>query len=721
MSKENINQIPLIDLSNFNPNKVIDFSFNYELLKYVLSALINNQQNFNNELSNLKLDNIKQKKYSIKLASEIIELKLQKASSPEDLDKLNAKKKEINSLSEQYDKDLETYLNQINSQTSKKEIKIYQMKKFETDNKNEVSEKDNNSETSEKINDTEKKDDNIGNKDRKRKESKNKKEETSKEKLDGEYKNIIDDINKKMESLNKDLTNTKSTLQTLQKDLFSFRTNTLGQNKENIEKKIPQMIDEAFNNKISPVQRNLTFELNQIKYNVTGLEKKYEEKINKLNEDTKNLDTTINEKLGADFESIKKGYEKIKNSLSLNSEKLSNAVTPLAFSKARREIEEKIEEEKKALNIAILEVKNATNSLTNQLIDHLNDSRNSDNIAYLMKKTETMNGNITKLLDFKKITEDKDKRKAVVDNSKYVKPETFNEGINNLKKMIENSKKEFTEIRFDIAAIREDELINKASLKDLKSLEDKIFERMEKLKDIIKENFVEKNMFVKNLKYLEFQTKNLIEENKKVEKADNWLLAKKAINPHLCASCDTYLGDLKPVTNSNFVGWNRFPLNESARKIFKVNGGFSKVMNLVNQDISAERSKSNSENVSKERNSSSEDGKLKNKIYNTNKGPREKILIPSKSYSRLDEIDNGKNLPKIFLKNKNRMGENNTTQNKNYNLIKSSYNNIETVKKDEFYSNLKDLDEVPKSYDDNNPKITKIYKRKGYSPEKTDA
>ena len=721
MSKENINQIPLIDLSNFNPNKVIDFSFNYELLKYVLSALINNQQNFNNELSNLKIDNIKQKKYSIKLASEIIELKLQKASSPEDLDKLNVKKKEINSLSEQYDKDLETYLNQINSQTSKKEIKIYQMKKFETDNKNEVSEKDNNSETSEKINDTEKKVDNIDNKDRKRKESKNKKEETSKEKLDGEYKNIIDDINKKMESLNKDLTNTKSTLQTLQKDLFSFRTNTLGQNKENIEKKIPQMIDEAFNNKISPVQRNLTFELNQIKYNVTGLEKKYEEKINKLNEDTKNLDTTINEKLGADFESIKKGYEKIKSSLSLNSEKLSNAVTPLAFSKARREIEEKIEEEKKALNIAILEVKNATNSLTNQLIDHLNDSRNSDNIAYLMKKTDTMNGNITKLLDFKKITEDKDKRKAVVDNSKYVKPETFNEGINNLKKMIENNKKEFTEIRFDIAAIREDELINKASLKDLKSLEDKIFERMEKLKDIIKENFVEKNMFVKNLKYLEFQTKNLIEENKKVEKADNWLLAKKAINPHLCASCDTYLGDLKPVTNSNFVGWNRFPLNESARKIFKVNGGFSKVMNLVNQDISAERSKSNSENVSKERNSSSEDGKLKNKIFNTNKGPREKILIPSKSYSRLDEIDNGKNLPKIFLKNKNRMGENNTTQNKNYNLIKSSYNNIETVKKDEFYSNLKDLDEVPKSYDDNNPKITKIYKRKGYSPEKTDA
>ena len=715
MSNENINQIPLIDLSNFNPNKVIDFSFNYELLKYVLSALINNQQNFNNEISNLKLDNLKQRKYSTKLASEIIELKLQKASSPEDLDKLNKKKKEINSISEKYDHDIESFMKNIHDQTPKKEIKIYQMKKGETEYENGASEKELNSEMSNKMNDSENNNDET---DKKQKETRNRKEGVSKKSTENKIK--IDDINKKMESLSQDLINTKSSIQTLQKDLFAFRTNILGQNKENIEKNIPQMIEEAFNNKISPVQRNLSFELNQIKYNVTGLEKKSEENMNKLNEEIKNLDSIISEKLGSDFEEIKKGYEKIKDSLSSNSEKLSNAVTPLAFAKARRELEEKIEEEKKALNIEILGIKNATNSLSNQLIDHLNDSRNADNIAYLMKKTDSMAGNITKLLDFKKITEDKDKRKAVADNSKYVKPETFNEGMNNLKKMIESYKKDFSEIRFDIAGIRENELINKASLKDLKGLEDTIFERIEKLKDIIKENFVEKSMLVKNLKYLEYQTKNLIEKNKKVEKADNWLLAKKAINPHLCASCDAYLGDLKPVTNSNFVGWNRFPLNESGRKIFRVNGGFSKVMNLANQDNSMERSKSNSENASRERNSSSEDGKIKKKIHNINKGSRDKILVPSKSYARIDEIDNGRNLPKIFLKNKSRITENLSTQNKNYNLIKSSINNSEAAKKDEFYSNMNDLDEIPKSYDDNNPKITKIYKRKGYSPEKID-
>ena len=719
MSKENINQNPLIDLSNFNPNKVIDFSFNYELLKYVLTALINNQQNLTNEISKLKLDNLKQKKNSVKLASEIIELKLQRASSPEELENLNNKKNEINSQCEQYDNDLENFQKEINDQSPKKEVKLYNMKNKETESKNEITDKENISEMNNKVDDSEK----INEKKEKKgkKEDKDKKEEKEKENI--EYKNMIDDINKKIELLAQDSTNNKSLIQTLQQDFFSFRTKTIEQNKENMEKNIPQMIDEAFNNKIAPVQRNITFELNQVKHNVNGLDKKFEEKINKLKEEINNINSLISEKLGKDFEEIKQSYEKIKNSLSLNSEKLSNTVTPLAFAKARKELEEKIESEKSTLSVQILEIKNMTNSLNNQLDDHLNDSRDRDNISNIMRKMETISGNITKLLDFKKITEDKEKRKAVVDNSKYVKPETFNEGMNNLKKMIENYKKEFQEIRFDIASVRENDLLNKASLKDLKGLEDAIFEKMEKLKDIIKENFVEKNMLVKNLKYLEFQTKHLIEENKKVEKADNWLLARKTINPHLCASCEAYIGDLKPVTNSNFIGWNRFPQKvevDTGKKIFKINGGFSRMMNLVNQDNSIERSKSNnSENGTRERNISSAEGKNKKKIFNLNKGTsREKILIPSKSYGRIDEIDVSKNLPKILLKNKMRVIENFTTQNKN-NLGKSSTNNSDYTKKDEFYTNLKGSDENPKSFDDK-PKITKIYKKKGYSPEKTD-
>ena len=108
-------------------------------------------------------------------------------------------------------------------------------------------------------------------------------------------------------------------------------------------------------------------------------------------------------------------------------------------------------------------------------------------------------------------------------------------------------------------------------MKDLKSLEDTIFEKIERLKDILKDNFVEKNMFHKNLRYIEYQTKHLIEENNKGEKQENWLLAKKPMNGHLCASCEAYLGELKSTSTSNFIYWNKYPkknLGEIEKKNF---------------------------------------------------------------------------------------------------------------------------------------------------------
>ena len=89
---------------------------------------------------------------------------------------------------------------------------------------------------------------------------------------------------------------------------------------------------------------------------------------------------------------------------------------------------------------------------------------------------------------------------------------------------------------------------------------------METLKETIKDKSVEKNMLIKNLKYLELQAKQLIEENKKSDKPENWLLAKKPFNGHLCASCEAYLGDLKPITNSKYIAWNKYPAKELIEK-----------------------------------------------------------------------------------------------------------------------------------------------------------
>ena len=71
------------------------------------------------------------------------------------------------------------------------------------------------------------------------------------------------------------------------------------------------------------------------------------------------------------------------------------------------------------------------------------------------------------------------------------------------------------------------------------------------------------------------------------------------------------------------------------------------------------------------------------------------------------------------MKNKNKVSGNFTTQNKNFNTIRSSANNSGVNRRDEFYENLKDLEEI-QQYMDERPKITKIYKKKGYSQEKTE-
>ena len=92
----------LIDLSNINPNKMFAMSYNYELLKYVITSLIRNQQNMDNQFNDLNLSFLKQQKYSTELEMSIIDLKMQREETPEILEELIKKKKELQSLNENH-------------------------------------------------------------------------------------------------------------------------------------------------------------------------------------------------------------------------------------------------------------------------------------------------------------------------------------------------------------------------------------------------------------------------------------------------------------------------------------------------------------------------------------------------------------------------------------------------------------------------------------------
>ena len=92
----NIKQKYNLDLYNIEAHSLIDLSFNFDFLKSIITELINNQKNINNEISKIKSDLLKQQENKINLESYLLELK--NSSQPSQINQKNFEevKREIN-------------------------------------------------------------------------------------------------------------------------------------------------------------------------------------------------------------------------------------------------------------------------------------------------------------------------------------------------------------------------------------------------------------------------------------------------------------------------------------------------------------------------------------------------------------------------------------------------------------------------------------------------
>lgn len=166
------------------------------------------------------------------------------------------------------------------------------------------------------------------------------------------------------------------------------------------------------------------------------------------------------------------------------------------------------------------------------------------------------------------------------DTSKFVDYSTFNE-------FKANMMREFDNVHLNISELRKliDEIFlilkTKISDKEMKNLEDFLFIKLEEFKSACNKKFADKNETARNLKYLEQQIKNILETYlKKMEKGDNWLLAKKPIGGNSCASCEAYIGDLHD--NSQYIPWNKYPMRDPNDKLYRIGNGFSKMLQMLN-------------------------------------------------------------------------------------------------------------------------------------------
>ena len=802
MPKLSNNEPQLIDLSNVNPNKMLEMSLNFELLKYVITSLIHNQQNMGKEISNLKLSSLKQTLHSLELELSIKDMNLQKDLSPEEKEELLKQKDELKSKIDKIKREIESLTKENEEEQNKRKIPIYNMDKANMENDNdefneeekkiEIEQKDKKEkEKYEKENKKENEKDTDINKDNEiknneedkdyktdnnegkdeikkepetsEKEQKVEKEEKtqenqppvpkgadtkSDEKEKEKEKNKYEDLHKQLQLIVGELKNVKSKQQTLDKDFSLFKQNVTEKIKSKLENDIPSMLDNAFEKKMALIQKNFNKNIDKINEDMNSLNENYDQRLTDLNNNILKELSLKEEMNNQEIEQIKNKCRSLKENLAITNEKLMNMITTLTFNNLKNELNDKIESEKKITNLDISILKNSLNALKAQITEHLDDTRDHDNLIIVMKTMETSTANLKKLLEFKKIFEEKDKRKAIVDTHKFVRQEGFNEAISNIHKSIDSNRKEFSEIRLDIDCLRTKDLNIKANLRDLKNLEDTVLAKMETLKELIRDKYVEKTMLVKNLKYLELQTKQLIEETKKNEKQESWLLAKKPFNGHLCASCEAYIGDLKPNTNSKYVAWNKYPIKDPIDKVFRINAGFSKVLQMVhNQDNNNERAKSNSLNNSKEeRNNSSAEIERKKHNYKSGRNSQGKDKNKSQNnYStQFDDYELAGTLPRISVKKNNNMSSVNVfseetnkssitnsnigskigQNNKSYNTSKISSNAAFKKSRslvDDFDTNVKNNNELNNN-DDNKevqkPKITKIYKKKGDSSDK---
>ena len=124
---------------------------------------------------------------------------------------------------------------------------------------------------------------------------------------------------------------------------------------------------------------------------------------------------------------------------------------------------------------------------------------------------------------------------------------------------------------------------------------------------------------------------------------EKWLLAKKPIGGYSCASCESYIGDLK--NKENFVPWNQYPQRKPEKNL-RIGNGFSRILNML--DIENMENKFNDFSCQKGNESDEEDKKnleekrIKHRIKYT---PSNKQISPNNNNSAFLKSKT----PKIFL------------------------------------------------------------------------
>ena len=562
--KEMDNSEKILDL-----NDLFKRTYEFDIFKYVSRGLIKSQQNYEMLLNELKLENSKIKREITLLKSEISELKENKNNQ------IHENKKDKNNI----DKNIPN----LNLEIDNKEQNNKNLRKNKSDNGGYTNINLSNDTLSNKNKTIQKTDILDKNKDINEKEMENTHESLiklsntfineivnqsniKKEEIDNNKKERMtnqSDIN--IDNINNEIINIKSKLDEIDKDLNQFKLIT------------NQAIIESNNNIKTNISDNIIKLKEESKLELNSLNEDINQKIVFLNDTTKNLTekNIENEKLMNKTNTLINKFVQLK----------TNYLSYDDFQKYKHEILDKIDTETRERNIDISMIKNSIISIKNDLITINDDTSINDNFIKLNQKQDTTLGLVLKLQDIQKEMKEKEKKQNIlIDASQFLNIDIFNEYQKSQMKIIEKIKRDFTDLDREINEIKMVDLSNKTSLKDLKNLEDIVLNKMEDLLNYIKMKYIEKKDMEKFTKLINYQTKQILEEFKlSLKPGKNWILAKQSLG-HLCASCESFIGENLQTPPEKNIILNRIMSKASGdNKNINLGMGYSKIIQMSNE------------------------------------------------------------------------------------------------------------------------------------------
>ena len=381
-------------------------------------------------------------------------------------------------------------------------------------------------------------------------------------KEDEEFKNKQKELNKKfindINLINKEL---KDKLNNLIKDFNDYKQSTDAYLKEDFNKDLIKSNannpseEKVSNKELKKLKDYLTKKINELEKEILTLSEKTN--LNPIKEDIKSIKSSLYNKINStEFYELHEQFLKISNSF------------------------DNLKDREEMDSDEIRKIK--------------------DEMRNMGKKYEQIMQNIYRLT---KPEQSNDKLINKIINERlenYVQLNTFNDFSKDINKDNERIRRELDAFKQNVYDLQ-DEVKDKATEKELKSLEEYLITLLDENKTLSSKLYANRIDTNKNFKTLEINIKHILEDiNSKMNKDnDSWILAKRPVNGYTCASCEAYLGDLKERTSENWTNHNPLSLKDYEKfdKTNRIGNGFSRILNLINLKIENKKEKEDNNNI----------------------------------------------------------------------------------------------------------------------------